>query len=64
MRETAGAGTATVVTTHSFEEAERLADRVVVIVGGGVAAEGTPDEVAGPQGLEQAYFSLTDGAVR
>ncbi len=60
VRETASAGTATVVTTHSFEEAERLADRVVVIVRGVVAAAGTVAEVAGAAGLEETYFALTD----
>jgi ABC-2 type transport system ATP-binding protein len=64
VRETADAGTATVVTTHSFDEAERLADRVVVIAGGRVAADGTLAEVAGDEGLERVYFSLTDGAAR
>ncbi len=64
VREVADGGTATVVTTHSFEEAERLADRVVVVVGGRCAADGTLAEVAGGGGLEHTYFSLTDGAVR
>lgn len=60
VRETADAGAATVVTTHSFEEAERLADRVVVIVRGRVAAAGTVAQVAGSAGLEETYFALTD----
>lgn len=64
VREVADAGAATIVTTHSFEEAERLADHVVVIVDGRVAAQGTVAEVAGTQGLEHAYFSLTDGVPR
>ena len=63
ITETAGAGTAMVVTTHSFEEAERLADRVVVIAAGRVVAEGSVAQVAGGpgRGLERAYFALTDG---
>jgi ABC-2 type transport system ATP-binding protein len=64
VRETAGSGTATVVTTHSFEEAERLADHVVVIAHGRTVADGTLTEVAGDQGLERVYFALTDGAAR
>lgn len=64
VRETADAGTATVVTTHSFDEAERLADHVVVIARGRVVADGTLAEVAGDEGLERVYFSLTDGAAR
>ncbi|MGO0576170.1 ABC transporter ATP-binding protein [Ornithinimicrobium panacihumi] len=64
IRETADAGTATVVTTHSFEEAERLADRIVVIVAGRAVADGTLAEVAGARGLEETYFALTDGESR
>lgn len=63
VREVAEAGTAMVVTTHSFEEAQRLADRVVVVVGGRVAASGTVEQVCaevGEAGLEEAYFALTD----
>ncbi|WP_179483674.1 ABC transporter ATP-binding protein [Allobranchiibius huperziae] len=58
-------GCAVVVTTHSFEEAERLADRVVVVAAGRVVADGTVSAVrAGnsPDGdgtLESAYFALT-----
>jgi ABC-2 type transport system ATP-binding protein len=64
IRETADGGAATVVTTHSFEEAERLADRVVVVVGGQVAASGTLDQVSAGAGLEETYFALTDGVHR
>ncbi len=37
------AGTTVVVTTHSFEEAERLADHLVIMNAGRTVAEGTPD---------------------
>ena len=60
IRETARAGTAVVVTTHSFEEAERLADRVVIVARGQVVADGSLAEVAGDRGLERSYFALTD----
>jgi ABC-2 type transport system ATP-binding protein len=36
-------GKTILLTTHYMEEAQRLADRVVVIAGGRVIAEGTPD---------------------
>lgn len=62
IREQADAGTAMVVTTHSFDEAERLADRIVVIVGGRAVARGTVADVAGEGGLEETYFALTDPA--
>jgi ABC-2 type transport system ATP-binding protein len=52
---------AVVLTTHLMDEAERLADRVVVVDAGRVVAEGTPAELtsgadvlqfAGPPGLD------------
>ena len=63
IAETAAGGCATVVTTHSFEEAERLADRVVIVVAGRVVADGTLAEVAGTDGLEATYFRLADSEV-
>src|SRR5438874_1278422 len=35
------------LTTHYLEEAEALADRIAVIVGGRIVAEGTPSAIAG-----------------
>lgn len=52
-------GACVVLTTHSFEEAQRLADRVVIVAGGRVVAQGTLDEIAGERGLEETYFALT-----
>ncbi len=58
IAETAAAGTCVVVTTHSFEEAERLADRIVIMASGRVLADGPVAEVAGDS-LEERYFALT-----
>ncbi len=52
-------GTTVVVTTHSFEEAERLADHLVIVSDGRTVAEGRPAEVVGSATLEQVYFGLT-----
>ncbi|KNX37218.1 ABC transporter ATP-binding protein [Luteipulveratus halotolerans] len=60
IRETRDAGVTVVVTTHSFEEAERLADRVVVVARGRVVASGSVAEVAGTHTLEESYFALTE----
>ena len=38
-------GTCVLLTTHDLEEAERLADRVVIVSGGRVVAEGSPAEL-------------------
>jgi len=59
IRSTRDRGCCVVVTTHSFEEADRLADRVIIVAAGSVATEGTVAEVSGSVGLEDTYFSLT-----
>jgi ABC-2 type transport system ATP-binding protein len=64
VRETRAAGCAVVVTTHSFEEAERLADHVVIVHRGAVVAEGSVAEVSGARGLEDTYFALTREGAR
>jgi ABC-2 type transport system ATP-binding protein len=57
--EVRSAGTTVVVTTHSFEEAERLADHLVIVSDGRTVAEGSPAEVVGTGSLEKVYFGLT-----
>lgn len=52
------AGTTVVLTTHSFEEAERLAAHIVVVNRGSTLATGTPAELAAGGSLEDAYFAL------
>ncbi|CCH79741.1 ABC-type multidrug transport system ATPase componen [Nostocoides japonicum T1-X7] len=59
VREESSRGASVVVTTHSFEEAERVADRVVIIAGGRVAAAGATAELTSGGSLEELYFSLT-----
>ncbi|MFD1930574.1 ABC transporter ATP-binding protein [Nonomuraea mangrovi] len=44
-----GAGVAVVLTTHYMDEAERLADHVVIIDRGRVVAEGTPASLTGAE---------------
>jgi ABC-2 type transport system ATP-binding protein len=43
-------GTTVVLVTHDVEEAERLCDRIVVLDGGRVVAEGTPAEIVNDLG--------------
>ncbi|TYP89160.1 ATP-binding cassette domain-containing protein [Blastococcus xanthinilyticus] len=54
-------GTTVLLTTQYLEEADRLADRVVLIDGGRVAAEGTPEELKSRLGGERLLLAFPDG---
>jgi len=45
VRDLTAADTAVVLTTHYLDEAQQLADRVLVLAGGRLAADATPDEL-------------------
>ncbi len=64
LREESDRGACVVVTTHSFEEAERIADKVVILAAGRVVGDGTLAEVRGGRSLEDVYFALTTGGGR
>lgn len=53
-------GASVIVTTHSFEEAQRLADHVVVMNEGRCVTQGSLDEVTQGRPLEDVYFELTE----
>ena len=59
VRDVASGGRSVVLTTHSFEEAERLADHVVIVANGCVVADGTLTELTRASRLEDVYFELT-----
>ncbi len=59
VRETAENGVCVVMTTHSFEEAERIAGHLVIMAAGHVAAEGSTAELTAGRSLEELYFDLT-----
>lgn len=59
IRSYADQGPAVVLSTHSFEEAERLADHIVVVARGHVVAQGSLDEVRAGASLEDRFFMLT-----
>ena len=74
IRELRAAGVCVVLTTHELEEAERLADRVVIIDRGRLVTEGTPAELmtqgggreirfGAPPGLDAAGLTTTLGAI-
>jgi len=54
-------GTTILLTTHYMEEAERLADRVAVLVAGRIVAEGTPTELMASDDSAEISFRLPDG---
>ncbi len=47
------------VSTHILQEVEAVADHVVIISEGRVVFDGTPREMAGEDGLEQAFYRMT-----
>jgi len=64
VRETRDTGCAVIVTTHSFEEAQRLADQIVIVHRGRVVAQGDLAELTAKGSLENLYFSLTRDVAR
>lgn len=73
VRRLAAGGRSILLTTHYLEEADALADRVVIVRQGRIVADGTPEEVksltAAPREghvttLEDAFLSLTAGGGR
>jgi ABC-2 type transport system ATP-binding protein len=61
VAEMAAAGVTVVLTTHYMEEAERLADQVVVIDHGRCVARGTPAELTRSGGQGQLRFRARGG---
>lgn len=60
VTEIAAEGAAVVVTTHSFEEAERIANRIVILHRGRVVADSPATTLAAEGPLEERYFALTE----
>jgi ABC-2 type transport system ATP-binding protein len=63
LRERVAAGGTVIMTTHILEVAERMADRIGVIAGGRLIAQGTLDELRikagkGDQSLEDTFLTL------
>src|SRR6478752_4984102 len=59
-------GLTSIIVSHDLEETFRIADHVIILANGGVAAQGTPDEVrhsADPL-VHQFVNALPDGPVR
>jgi sodium transport system ATP-binding protein len=62
LRRLRDAGSCVVFSSHVLDEVRALCDKVVIISGGRVIAQGAPDELcvqAGTVSLEDAFVSLT-----
>ena len=60
-------GATLIVTTHYMEEAERICDRLVIMDGGHIVAEGSPRELReryGQETLEGVFLEITGHALR
>ena len=55
-------GTTILLTTQYLEEADRLADKIIVLDKGSIIAEGTADQLKSQVGGERVEFVLTDPA--
>lgn len=66
IRRFAAGGKTVLLTTHYLEEADELADRIVVIRQGEVIAEGTPEEIKAPLGARtiRCHTSLDPEVVK
>jgi ABC-2 type transport system ATP-binding protein len=60
VRQLADAGTTVLLTTHYLDEAATLADRVIVLRGGRIVAQGAPGSLGAVAGVE-LRFRLPDG---
>ncbi len=54
-------GTTVVLTTHSMEEAEQLADRLVIVDRGRIVASGTPEAIMADAAAGETRFTATAG---
>jgi ABC-2 type transport system ATP-binding protein len=61
IRDLRASGVCVLLTTHDLEEAERLADRIVIIDRGRVVAEGTPAELMTQGGGREIHFGAPPG---
>ena len=59
LRELRGRGIAVVLSSHLLSEVELVCDRVAILAGGRIVAQGTPAQLARPRGVE---IETEDGA--
>jgi ABC-2 type transport system ATP-binding protein len=52
LGELRGRGVAVLLSSHLLSEVELVCDRVAILLDGRIVAEGSPDELSGPRGVE------------
>lgn len=57
------AGKTIILSTHVFSLVERICDRVGIIIGGKLVAEGTVEEVSAGRSLEDSFFEIYKATV-
>jgi ABC-2 type transport system ATP-binding protein len=62
VRQLVADGTTLLLTTQYLDEADQLADRIAVIDGGKVIAEGTPTELKASMGGQRLLITLAEGS--
>jgi ABC-2 type transport system ATP-binding protein len=62
VRQLVADGTTLLLTTQYLDEADQLADRIAVIDGGKVIAEGAPSELKASMGGQRLLVTLTEGS--
>jgi ABC-2 type transport system ATP-binding protein len=62
VRQLVADGTTLLLTTQYLDEADQLADRIAVIDGGKVIAEGTPAELKASMGGQRLLITLAEGS--
>jgi ABC-2 type transport system ATP-binding protein len=62
VRQLVADGTTLLLTTQYLDEADQLADRIAVIDGGRVIAEGTPAELKASMGGQRLLITLSEGS--
>ena len=60
MRELCERGHTIFFSTHVLEVAQKLCDRIAILMKGRIVAQGTMEEVIGQQSLEQVFLELAD----